>query len=145
MSGASFVYSTAIRFPLNTTLPVSPYYPGLELATAATRWLTGLPLYLDELFVLAIIRIVLVLGVYLVIERVCRSPQAGGIGVLIYAASPQFYGFDAQYAYETIGLAFAVATVYLLLFHKLTSHAPESEVCSRWRSAVLSRSSYGTA
>ncbi len=103
-------------FPSNTTLPVSPYYPGLELATAATRWLTGLPLYLDELFVLAIIRIVLVLGVYLVIERVCRSPQAGGIGVLIYAASPQFYGFDAQYAYETIGLAFAVATVYLLFF-----------------------------
>ena len=69
-------------------------------------------------------------GVYLVIQRVCRSPQAGGIGVLIYADSPQFYGFDAQYAYETIGLAFAVATVYLL-FLQLTSRAPESEVCSR--------------
>ena len=31
-------------FPVNTLLPVSPYYPGLELATASTRWLTRSPL-----------------------------------------------------------------------------------------------------
>jgi len=101
-------------FPTNSILPVSPYYPGLELATAATRWLTGLPLVVDELIVLAAVRVVLVLVVFLVVERACHSSRAGGIGVLVYAASPQFYGFDAQYAYETIALAFAVAVVYLL-------------------------------
>ena len=95
-------------------LPVSPYYPGLELATAATKWLTGLPLVVDELIVLAAVRVVLVLVVFLVVERACHSSRAGGIGVLVYAASPQFYGFDAQYAYETIALAFAVSVVYLL-------------------------------
>ena len=103
-------------FPANTELPVSPYYPGLELATAATRWITGLPLVVDELIVLALVRILVVLGVYLVIERLCRSSRAGGVAVLVYAASPQFYSFDAQYAYETIALAFAVGTVYLLFF-----------------------------
>ncbi len=101
-------------FPTNSILPVSPYYPGLELATAATRWLTGLPLVVDQLFVLAAVRIVLVLVVFLVVERACHSSRAGGIGVLVYAASPQFYGFDAAYAYETLALAFAVAVVYLL-------------------------------
>ena len=101
-------------FPTNSILPVSPYYPGLELATAATRWLTGLPLVVDQLIVLAAVRVVLVLVVFLVVERACHSSRAGGIGVLAYAASPQFYGFDAQYAYETIALAFAVAVVYLL-------------------------------
>ncbi len=101
-------------FPKNAILPVSPYYPGLELATAATRWLTGLPLVVDELIVLAAVRVVLVLVVFLVVERACHSSRAGGIGVLVYAASPQFYGFDAQYAYETLALAFAVAVVYLL-------------------------------
>ena len=105
---------THTLFPRNTILPVSPYYPGLELATAATRWLTGLPLVVDELVVLAAVRVVLVLVVFLVVERACHSSRAGGIGVLVYAASPQFYGFDAQYAYETIALAFAVAVVYLL-------------------------------
>jgi hypothetical protein len=101
-------------FPSNSILPVSPYYPGLELATAATRWLTGLPLVIDQLIVLAAVRLVLVLAIFLVIERACHSARAGGIGVLVYAASPQFYGFDAQYAYETIALAFAVAVVYLI-------------------------------
>ncbi len=103
-------------FPSNSTLPVSPYYPGLELVTAAARWLTGLPLVVDELVVLAAVRVVLVLGVFLIVERACRSSRAGGIGVLVYAASPQFYGFDSQYAYETIALAFAVSVVYLLFF-----------------------------
>ena len=101
-------------FPTNSILPVSPYYPGLELATAATRWLTGLPLVLDQLIVLAAIRVVLVLVVFLVVERACHSSRAGGVAVLVYAANPQFYGFDAQYAYETIALAFAAAVVYLL-------------------------------
>jgi len=101
-------------FPTNSILPVSPYYPGLELVTAATRWLTGLPLVVDELVVLAAVRVVLVLVVFLVVERACHSSRAGGIGVLVYAASPQFYGFDSQYAYETLALAFAVAVVYLL-------------------------------
>ena len=72
-------------FPTNSVLPVSPYYPGLELATAATRWITGLPLVLDQLIVLAAVRIVLVLGVFLVVERACHSSRAGGIGVLVYA------------------------------------------------------------
>jgi hypothetical protein len=101
-------------FPTNAILPVSPYYPGLELVTSATRWLTGLPLVVDELVVLAVVRVVLVLVVFLVVERACHSSRAGGIGVLVYAASPQFYGFDSQYAYETLALAFAVAVVYLL-------------------------------
>ncbi len=103
-------------FPTNSVLPVSPYYPGLELATAATKWLTGLPLVVCQLIVLSAVRVVLVLGIFLVIERVCRSARAGGLGVLVYAASPQFYGFDTQYAYETLGLAFAAAAVYLLFF-----------------------------
>ena len=101
--------------PTNTILPVSPYYPGLELVTAATRWLTGLPLALDQVIVLAAARLVVVLGVFLVVERACRSSRAGGIGVLVYAGNPQFYGFDAQYAYETLALAFAVAAVHLLI------------------------------
>ena len=101
-------------FPTNPILPVSSYYPALELVTAATRWLTGLPLVLDELIVLAAVRVVIVLAIFLVVERACHSSRAGGAGVLAYAASPQFYGFDAQYAYETIALAFAVSVVYFL-------------------------------
>ena len=110
------IFDSRAVFPTNSVLPVSPYYPGLELATAATKWLTGLPLVVCQLVVLTAVRVVLVLGIFLIVERACHSERAGGIGVLVYAASPQFYAFDAQYAYETIGLAFAVGAVYLLFF-----------------------------
>lgn len=101
-------------FPNNSVLPVSPYFPGIELVTIATKWLTGLPLLLDEMIVLLAARIVLVLCVFLIVERACRSSRAGGIGVLVYAAGPEFYSLGAQYGYQTIALTFSVAAVYLL-------------------------------
>ena len=101
-------------FQNNPILPVSPYYPGIELFTIATRWLTGLPLLLDQMVVLVLARIVLVLCVFLIVERACHSSRAGGIGVLVYAANPEFYSLGAQYGYQTLALTFAVAAVYLL-------------------------------
>ena len=59
-------------------------------------------------------RIVLVLCFFLIVERACHSSRAGGIGVLVYAANPEFYSLGAQYGYQTLALAFAVAVVYLL-------------------------------
>ena len=35
----------------NSTLPVSPHYPGLEFATAGVHWLTGLPLIVCQVLV----------------------------------------------------------------------------------------------
>jgi hypothetical protein len=102
-------------FQANPILPVSPFYPGIELVTIATKWLTGLPLLLDQMAVLVLARIVVVLCVFLIVERACHSSRAGGIGVLVYAANPEFYSLGAQYGYQTIALAFAVAVVYLLL------------------------------
>jgi len=99
----------------NTALPVSSYYPALELLTSAVKWITGLPVGLAQLFVLFAVRVVLVLAVFLVTERVGGSARAGGVGVLVYAANPQFYSFDAQYGYETLALGFAAAAVYLLI------------------------------
>lgn len=98
----------------NSILPISDYYPGLELLTVAVKWLTGLPLVLAELVVILAARIVVVLGLFLVIERVTGSTRAGGIGVLVYAANPSFYTF-ASWDYGPFALAFAVAAVYFLL------------------------------
>ncbi len=99
----------------NSILPVSPYYPGLELETVAVKWVTGLPVVLAQLVVVLAQRVVLVLCVFLVVERVFGgSARAGGIGVLIYAANPSFYTF-ASWDYGPFALAFAVATVHFLL------------------------------
>lgn len=98
----------------NSILPVSPYYPGLELVTTSVKWATGLPLVLAELVVVLATRIVLVLGVFLVVEKVCGSHRAGGIAVLIFTCSPTFYTF-ASWNYGCVALVLAVAVVYFLL------------------------------
>ena len=64
--------------------------------------------------VLVLARIVLVLCVFLLVERACHSSVAGGVGVLVYAANPEFYSLGAQYGYQTLALTFAVAAVYLI-------------------------------
>jgi hypothetical protein len=111
-------------FQPNPILPVSPYYPGIELVTIASRWLTGLPLLLDQMVVLVLARIVLVLCVFLIVERACHSWRAGGIGVLVYAANPEFYSLGSQYGYQTIALTFAAAAVYFL-FVSIDAPAPK--------------------
>jgi hypothetical protein len=99
----------------NSILPVSPYYPGLELVTVAVKWMTGLPVVLAQLVVVLAQRVVIVLCVFLVVERVFGgSARAGGIGVLVYAANPSFYTF-ASWDYGPFALVFAVATVHFLL------------------------------
>jgi hypothetical protein len=110
----SHLSSSHALFPANTYLPVGPYYAGLELSTLATRWLTGLPVTVDEVIVLIAVRVLLILAVFLLVERVCKSSRAGGVGALVYMSNPQFYAFDSQYAYETMALALAAAAVYLL-------------------------------
>ncbi len=102
-------------FTQNALLPVSPYYPGLELATASVKWLTGVPMVVAELTVIAVSRLILTLVVFLFVERVTKSSFAGGVGVLVYAASPQFYNFNAAFAYQTLALALGAGAVYLLL------------------------------
>jgi hypothetical protein len=108
------LFDSGVLFQPNPILPVCPFYPGIELVTIATRWLTGLPMLLDQMVILVLARIVVVLCVFLIVERACHSSRAGGIGVLVYASNPEFYSEGAQYGYQTLALAFAVAAVYLL-------------------------------
>jgi hypothetical protein len=99
----------------NTELPVSPYYPALEALTVGIKWMTGLPMVVCELAVVLLSRLVLILTVYLLCERLTRSERGGGIGVLVYVLSPQFYSFNASYSYQTIALAFGAGAVYFLI------------------------------
>lgn len=102
-------------FAENTMLPVSPHYPGLELAATAVHWLTGLPLMACQVIVVVTARVALVLGLYLVGARLTRTARGGGLVVLLYAASPQFYFFNAMFSYQTVALALLIGAVVFQL------------------------------
>jgi hypothetical protein len=99
----------------NSLLPVSPDYPGLEALTLGFRWTTGLPLVVCEMATVLLSRIILVLVVFFVVERLTTSSRAAGAGVVLYAASPQFYAFNASFSYQTLALALGAGCIYLLL------------------------------
>lgn len=99
----------------NPMLPVGPYYPGLELLTAGVHWATGLPAVPSQLLVLVLARGALIGALYLAFERVAHSSHVAGVAVVLYMANPEFYSFDAQYAYETLALAWAALSAHYVL------------------------------
>jgi hypothetical protein len=102
-------------FRLNSMLPVSPHFPGLELATAGVHWLTGLPLFVCQVLVVATARVVFATALFLLAGRIGRSPTVGAVAVFLYAGSHQFYFFNAQFSYQTVAIAMLMAAFYLLL------------------------------
>lgn len=102
-------------FSGNAMLPVSPHYPGLELAASAVHWLTGLPLMACQVVVVGLSRGVLALALFWLGTRIGRSTRVGALLVLLYSASAQFYFFNAQFSYQTVGLAMLAAASALVL------------------------------
>lgn len=101
-------------FQRHDMLPVSPFYPGLELATSALHWLTGLPDMACQVAVVLLSRTVLVVALFAGVRRVTGSGRAGFVAVLLYGASPQFYFFNAQFSYQTVAIAMLAAALWLL-------------------------------
>jgi hypothetical protein len=87
-------------------------FPGLSTVTAAVAETSGLSVFQSGLIVIGLARLGLVLGLFLVLERVTGSARAAGIGIVVYACNPSFLYFDAQFGYES--LALMLAAVMLL-------------------------------
>jgi len=102
-------------FAGNDLLAVSSFYPGLELATTGVHWLTGLPLVGAQILVVLLARSVLVMALFTLVRRGTGSGTAGGLAVLLYAASPQFYFLEAQFSHQAVATAPLVALACLLV------------------------------
>ena len=99
----------------NSLLPMSPSFPGLELFTVGVHWITYLPWVVCQVIVVVVSRVLLLAALFRLFDRLTGSPRAGGIGALLYMASPQFFFFNAQFSYQTLGLALGVLTVLLVV------------------------------
>lgn len=98
----------------NPLLPISPYYPGLELVTHALMSLTGLSGYAAGVVVVGIARTLMVVALCLLLEQTGLQPRFAGLGALLYMTAPSFLYFDSQYAYESLALPLAVLALFLL-------------------------------
>lgn len=102
-------------FSVNPLLPISAYYPGLEIVTNAVRSLTGLSPHTSAVVTLLVTRVVLALVVLGIAERLTGSTRVGAVASLIYACNPQMLAFNSQFSYQTLALPLAALTAYLFL------------------------------
>lgn len=110
-------------FAANPLLAVSPKYPGMELFTGVVVRLTGLSAILAMSAVALLCRAVLVLTLYHAALTVSPSRRVASLVVLFYASSPQFFFFNAQFAYQTMALTLGIGGLYLLRRAQLTEGA----------------------
>ncbi len=91
-------------FQPNPILPVTPYYPGLEILTSALVSMGGLDVFSAGLIVIGLARLILMLSLYLFYEQVGGSGRIAGMAALIYASNPNFLFWSSQFSYESLAL-----------------------------------------
>ena len=112
-NGLRLIDVTHHLFATNSLLPVTEYYPGLEIATNGLQQLTGLPEHGAALVALILARILLSGAIIAVLERATGSTRLGCVAALIYACNPQEVFFNSQFSYQTLALPLALFTVFL--------------------------------
>ncbi|GAB3456106.1 hypothetical protein AB1207_05045 [Kineococcus endophyticus] len=109
------ISDTGQLFDVNPLLPITAYYPGLEVATDGVHDLTGLSLHTSSVVLLLLARVVLSLGIAAIVLKLTRSSRAGALAVVVYVCNPQMLFFNSQFSYQTLALPLAVLTVALFV------------------------------
>jgi hypothetical protein len=109
---ADAIIRTHHLFHANPILASTPYYPGLESVTAALSSLSGLTVYGAGLIVIGVARLMIVIALFLLVERLLGSARAGGLAVAVYAANSNFVFFTAEFSYESLALPLLVVAFF---------------------------------
>ena len=115
LNGLRLVEQSGRLYADNPLLPVTSYYPGLQVAADAVHDLTGLGNHPSGIIVLLVTRVVLALSVLGVVAWVTRSARIGAAAVVVYACNPQMLVFNATFNYQSLALPLAAFVVYLVL------------------------------
>lgn len=111
---AENVLQSGHLFGFNPLIPATAFYPGLANVTAAVARTSGLSIFTSGILVIGAARLVLVIALFLVVERLVGS-RIAGVAVFIYFANPNFLYWDAQYAYESLALPLVLLALYLVM------------------------------
>ena len=127
------ILATHSLFRANPVLPATPAYPGLEAPTAALSALTGMSTFSAGLVIVGVARLIMMLALYLLYETVTGSARVAGLAAALYAASPHFLFFIADFSYESLALPIAI----LALAAGLRARPPSGRGSRSWLIAAL--------
>ena len=100
-------------FHFNSLLPISPYFPALEIVSAGISYATGLQIVAAGQIVVGCARLIFIGAFFSVIERTSGSSRFASIATLAYMGNSSFSGFHSQFAYESLAIAFLMLVILL--------------------------------
>jgi Dolichyl-phosphate-mannose-protein mannosyltransferase len=109
------IVRTGHLFASNPLLPVSSIYPGLEAAAATATLSSGLDVFPVAIVLIGLARLVTLLAIFLLAERITGSARTAGIASIIYMANPSFLAFDVTFSYESLALPLALVAIWATL------------------------------
>lgn len=110
-------------FSENSLLPVSAFYPGLHSLTSAVISIGNIDVFPSAIALLAIVRIVWIMALFLFFENVSDSHFVAGMATILYMGNPSFIYFHSQFAYESLALPFVVIALFAALRrHQITEN-----------------------
>lgn len=109
MQTADSILKSHHLFGANSVLPVSPYYPGLEVVSSAVASLSGLSLYVSGTIVVGVCHVLTTLGLYYLALEVTGRPRVAGLAAVLYASGPHYEFFDSYFTYEVMALPLMMA------------------------------------
>lgn len=118
---ADDIISSGHLFNMNSLLPASPFYPGLEIVTNALSSLSGLNTFIAGTIVIGTARLLLILALFMLCELLTNSPRIAGLATLIYMTNPHFLLFDTQFAYESLALPLSIFLLFIMVYHEKIS------------------------
>lgn len=107
------INATGHLFGPNWELPVIPYYPGMEIATSAIQQVTKLPVHLAGMLVLILVRVIMMLALIRIVQRISHSATVGCLAAVIFATNPQFIFFYSLFSYQSAALPLAFFAIYV--------------------------------
>ena len=116
---ANDIMSTGHLFTKNPLLPVSPYYPGLEIVTSALGTLSGLSIFQAGSIVVGMASLLMVLSFYLLCELLSGSARLASLATIVYMTNPHFFLFDHQFAYESLALPLATFVLFAMTRYEM--------------------------
>jgi hypothetical protein len=129
---------TGRLFEENALIPIHPWYPGLELVTSAISSLADVRVFVAGVIVIAVARLAVVILLFVLFERLAGSSRIGAVATVVYMTNPNFVFFDAQFAYESMALAFAALVLVLAI-------RPVDEQGPPWSWLLVALAAFGLA
>ncbi len=104
---------------LNHLFQIGSSFPGLELLTATTAFVSPLSLWHSGLAWVTVAHVLGIIGFYALVSQHRSSCRQGALAGLFYACNPSWFYFHAQFSYETLALPLMIwALVFAERFHR---------------------------